>query len=70
MVFLPSTRKGSLRVEMSNQAWLVGGFGFLLGLHVFSDHAGAVGDEAVDHGDVGAVDDAFEVVGEGGRPAA
>ena len=37
----------------------------LLGLDVFADHAGAVGDEAVDHGDVGAVDDAFEVVGEG-----
>ena len=24
MVFLPSTRKGSLRVEMSNQTWLAG----------------------------------------------
>ena len=42
-----------------------GGVGFLLGLHFFGDHAGAIGDEAVDHGDVGAVDDAFEVVGQG-----
>ena len=50
---------------MSNQAWLMGVLASLLGLHVFADHAGAVGDEAVDHGDVGSVDDAFEVVGEG-----
>ena len=42
-----------------------GGVGFLLGLDVFGDHASTVGDEAVDHGDVGTVDDALEVVGEG-----
>ncbi len=48
---------------MSNQAWAGGGVGFLLGLHVFGDHASTVGDEAVDHGDIGTVDDAFEVVG-------
>ena len=63
MVFLPSTRKGSFRLEMSNHAWLVGVW-LLLGLHVFSEHAGAVGDDAVDHGDVGAVDDPFEVIGQ------
>ncbi len=50
---------------MSNQASATGGVGFALGLHLFADHAGTVGDEAVDHGDVGSVDDAFEVVGEG-----
>ncbi len=44
---------------------LGGGVGFALGLDVFADHAGAVGDEAVDHGDVGSVDDALDVVGEG-----
>ena len=49
---------------MSNQTF-GGSVGFLLGLDVFGDHAGAVGDEAVDQGDVGAVDDAFEIVGEG-----
>ena len=36
-----------------------------MSLHVFAHHTGAVGDEAVDHGDVGAVDDALEIVGEG-----
>ena len=50
---------------MSNQAVFGRGVGVALGLDAFADHAGAVGDEAVDHGDVGSVDDAFEVVGEG-----
>ncbi len=44
---------------------LIGGcVGVALSFDVFADHAGAVGDEAVDHSDVGAVDDAFDVVGE------
>ena len=50
---------------MSEPDLLGGGVGGLLGFDLFADEAGAVGDEAVDHVDVGAVDDAFEVVGEG-----
>jgi len=42
-----------------------GGIGIALLLDAIADETGAVGDEAVDHGDIRAVDDAFEVVGEG-----
>ena len=50
---------------MSNQVSSRGVWAIALGFDFFADEAGAVGDEAVDHVDVGAVEDAFEVVGEG-----
>ena len=50
---------------MSNQVSTDGGVRGPLGFDIFGDHAGAIGDEAVDHGDVGTVEDALKVVGEG-----